>query len=206
MKRSVTVSLAVSMAVAVLVTEGCASMPSNAEDICDVFDEKRGWYRHAKKAEQSWDVSIPIMMAFAYKESSFRHDARPARTRILGVIPWRRPSSAYGFAQATDETWEDYKRASGRKGARRTKFSDAVDFVGWYLDRAHRVLGIRKDDARALYLSYHEGLTGYRRGNWRGNTWLQGAADRVAARAQRYSGQLATCRRFLDRGWMGIFG
>lgn len=200
------VGLAASMAVAVFLAGGCASMPSNAEDICDVFDEKRAWYRHAKKAEKSWDISIPIMMAFAYKESSFKHDARPPRTRLLGIVPWRRPSSAYGFAQATDETWEDYMRASGRKGARRTRFSDAIDFVGWYLDRAHRVLGIRKDDARSLYLSYHEGLTGYRQGNWRGNTWLKGAADRVATRAQRYSGQLATCRRFLDRGWMGIFG
>ena len=206
MKRSITVSLAACMAVAVLVSGGCASVPSNAEDICDVFDEKRAWYRHARKAEKSWDISIPIMMAFAYKESSFKHDARPARTRILGVIPWRRPSSAYGFAQATDETWEDYKRASGRERASRTRFSDSVDFVGWYLDRAHRTLGIRKDDARTLYLSYHEGLTGYTQGNWRKNAWLKGAADRVATRAQRYSGQLKTCRRFLDRGWMGIFG
>ena len=59
-------------------------MPSNAEDICDVFDEKRGWYRHAKKAERDWNVSIPIMMAFTYKESSFKHDARPPRSRLFG--------------------------------------------------------------------------------------------------------------------------
>ena len=194
------------MAAVVLVAEGCASTPSNVADICDVFDEKHGWYRHAKKAAENWKISIPIMMAFTYKESSFEHDARPPRTRILGILPWRRPSSAYGFAQATDETWEDYKRASGRKLAKRSRFADAIDFVGWYLDRAHRALGIPRDDARTLYLSYHEGLTGYRQGNWKRNRWLQGAADRVANRAQRYTGQLATCRRFLDRGWLGIFG
>ena len=193
------------MAVVVLVVDGCASVPSNATDICDVFEEKRGWYRQAKKAEGKWKVSIPIMMAFAYKESSFKHDARPARTKVLGVIPWRRPSSAYGFAQATDETWEDYKRQSGRKSARRTKFSDAIDFVGWYLDRAHQVLGIPRDDARTLYLAYHDGLTGYRQGGWRSNAWLKDAAGRVAANAARYEGQLASCRRFLDRGWLGIF-
>ena len=206
MKRPIAVSLAVCMAGVVLVADGCASVPNNAEDICDVFDEKGGWYRQARKAEQTWNISIPIMMAFTYKESSFRHDARPERTKILGFIPWRRPSSAYGFAQATDETWADYTRASGRKRASRTRFSDAIDFVGWYLDRAHRELGIPRNDARRLYLSYHEGLTGYRQGNWKSNQWLQGAADRVAANAQRYSGQLATCRRFLDRGWLGIFG
>ena len=189
-----------------LVPGGCASVLSNATDICDVFEEKRGWYRHARKAEKTWDISIPIMMAFAYKESSFQHDARPPRKKLLGFIPGRRPSSAYGFAQATDETWEDYKRASGHKRARRTKFSDAIDFVGWYLDRTHRKLGIPRHDARQLYLAYHEGLTGYARGGWRSNAWLQGAADKVAANSRRYAGQLASCRRFLDRGWMGIFG
>ena len=207
MKRALTVSFAVGMAGLVLVVNGCVSAPpANAADICDVFDEKRGWYRQARKAERAWNISIPIMMAVAYKESSFRHNARPERKKILGVIPWRRPSSAYGFAQATDEAWSDYQRATGRKLARRTRFSDAIDFVGWYLDRSHRNLGIPRNDARKLYLSYHEGLTGYRRGSYRGNEWLLGAANRVSAKAQSYSGQLATCRRFLDRGWLGIFG
>ena len=181
-------------------------MPTNATDICDVFEEKRGWYRHAHRAEKKWKTSIPIMMAFAYKESSFKHDARPPRKKILGIFPGRRPSSAYGFAQATNETWEDYKRATERKRAKRTRFSDAIDFVGWYQDRAHRELGISKGDARSLYLAYHEGLTGYRQGSWRRNAWLRGAADQVAANAQRYERQLATCRRFLGRGLMGIFG
>lgn len=206
MKRSITVSCVYSLAVAALFLGGCASVPTNATDICDVFEEKRGWYRHAQKAEKKWKTSIPIMMAFAYKESSFKHDARPPRKKVLGIFPGRRPSSAYGFAQATDETWEDYKRATERKRAKRTRFADAIDFVGWYLDRAHRELGISKGDARSLYLAYHEGLTGYRQGSWRGNAWLRGAADQVAANAQRYERQLSTCRRFLGRGLMGIFG
>lgn len=205
-KPVVLIAFAAFFASLIVVASGCASVPSNASDICDVFEEKRGWYRHAKRAEKTWSISIPIMMAFAYKESSFRHDARPPRTKLLGFIPGRRPSSAYGFAQATDETWEDYKRATGHKRARRTKFSDAIDFVGWYLERAHRELGIPRDDARRLYLAYHEGLTGYARGSWKSNAWLRGAADKVAANSQRYNGQLASCRRFLDRGWMGIFG
>ena len=206
MKINAIQTLALMGLAALILAGGCASVPSSASDICDVFGEKRGWYRHAKQAEKTWNISIPIMMAFTYKESSFRHDARPPRKKLLGFIPGRRPSSAYGFAQATDETWEDYKRASGHKRARRTNFSDAIDFVGWYLERAHRELDIPRDDARRLYLAYHEGLTGYARGSWRSNTWLQGAADKVAANSQRYAGQLASCRRFLDRGWMGIFG
>ncbi len=184
---------------AVLLTGGCASTPANPGDVCAIFREKPGWYRGALKAEQRWKVSIPVMMAFTYKESSFVHNARPPRTRLLFVIPWRRPSSAYGFAQATNETWSDYRRATGRRGADRNDFGDAIDFVGWYLDRAHRHLGIARNDARHLYLSYHEGLSGYRSGRWKSNGWLQGAADRVAANAGRYGRQLASCRNSLKR-------
>lgn len=181
----------------VFLTGGCASTPSNAADVCSIFREKPGWYRGALKAEQRWNISIPVMMAFTYKESSFVHNARPPRTKLLFVIPWRRPSSAYGFAQATNETWSDYQRATGRRGADRNDFGDAIDFVGWYLDRAHRHLGISRRDAKRLYLSYHEGLSGYRSGRWKRNAWLQGAADRVATNAARYDRQLSSCRNSL---------
>ena len=197
--RSYTSALAAVTLAAVGLTGGCASTPTNPADVCSIFREKPGWYRGALKAEERWRVSIPVMMAFTYKESSFVHNARPPRTKLLFVIPWRRPSSAYGFAQATNETWSDYQRATGRRGADRNDFSDAIDFVGWYLDRAHRHLGISRHDAKRLYLSYHEGLSGYRSGKWRRNAWLQGAADRVAANAARYGRQLASCRSSLKR-------
>ena len=187
------------LAVAVLLSGACASTPSNPSDVCSIFREKPGWYRGALKAEKRWNISVPVMMAFTYKESSFVHNARPPRTKLLFVIPWRRPSSAYGFAQATNETWSDYRRATGRRGADRNDFGDAIDFVGWYLDRAHRHLGIARTDARHLYLSYHEGLSGYRSGKWKRNRWLQGAADKVAANSARYGRQLASCRNSLKR-------
>ena len=184
---------------AVLLTGACASTPSRPGDVCAIFQEKPAWYRGALRAEKRWNIPIPVMMAFAYKESSFVHNARPARTKLLFVIPWKRPSSAYGFAQATNETWSDYRRATGRRGADRNEFGDAIDFVGWYLDRAHRHLGIPRNDARGLYLSYHEGLSGYRSGRWKSNAWLKGAADKVAANASRYGRQLAACRNSLKR-------
>lgn len=132
------------------------------------------------------------MLAFMHKESSFIHNARPPRKRFLG-IPTRRPSSAFGYAQATDETWSDYQRATGDWRADRDDFGDAIDFVGWYLDRAHRQLSIPRDDARNLYIAYHDGLTGYKNGHWRKNTWLKGAADRVVATSGRFRTQLARC-------------
>lgn len=178
---------------AALVLGGCAATPpSRPDDVCSVLREKSGWHRATRRAEQRWNVEAPIMLAFMHKESSFIHNARPPRKRFLG-IPTRRPSSAFGYAQATDETWADYQRATGDWRADRDDFGDAIDFVGWYLDRAHRQLNIPRNDARNLYLAYHDGLSGYRSGRWKNNTWLKGAADRVVATSNRFRTQLARC-------------
>ena len=177
---------------------GCASRPlSNTEDLCKVFKERPSWYRASVAAQRRWRIPTPVMMAVVNKESSFEAKARPPRGRLLGIIPTKRPSSAYGYAQATDEAWSDYLRETGNRFAHRDDFDDAIDFVGWYLNRSHRHLDIALDDARNLYLTYYAGMGGYQRGTWRNNDWLKDAAARVAARASRYEGQLAGCR--LDR-------
>ena len=180
-------------------TAGCASVPSNPENLCAIFKERKSWHRAAHAAERQWRIPMPVMMAVMYKESSYVHDARPPRTRLLWVIPWRRESSAYGFAQATDAAWQDYTRATGNRRGDRDDFGDAVDFVGWYLNRAHRQAGISTTDARSLYLAYYSGVGGYQRGTWRNNAWLKRAAGSVATRSSRYSRQLASCK--LNRRW-----
>ena len=178
---------------------GCASQPlSNTEDLCKIFKERPRWYRAATASENHWRIPIPVMMSVVNKESSYVAKARPPRQRVLGIIPGRRPSSAYGFAQATDEAWSDYLRETGNRSADRDDFGDAIDFVGWYLNRSHRHLGIPAHDARTLYLTYYAGMGGYQRGTWRNNDWLKDAAVRVATRATRYERQLAGCRG-LDR-------
>ncbi|MCZ0952692.1 MAG: hypothetical protein OXJ56_08905, partial [Rhodospirillaceae bacterium] len=81
---------------------GCASTPpNNPSDVCEIFVEKRSWYRDARRASNRWQVPIGVLMAFTYQESSFRARARPPRRRLLGFIPWTRTADAYGFAQAT---------------------------------------------------------------------------------------------------------
>ena len=50
-----------------------------------------------------------------------------------------------------DETWSQYKKATGRRGTDRDDFEDAMDVVGWYNDQSHRKNGIAKSDARNLY-------------------------------------------------------
>ena len=174
---------------------GCASTPpGNPNDLCAIFKEKPRWFRAAKKSETRWGVPSSVMMAVMYKESSYIADAKPPRTKLLWVIPWKRESDAVGFAQATDAAWEDYLKATGNRFAERDDFADAVDFVGWYMNTAHRRAGIAVTDARSLYLSYYSGITGYMRGTWKNNDWLKGAADKVATRSTRYAGQMRRCR------------
>lgn len=186
---------------------GCSSTPPESpDDLCAVFREKPGWYRDARAAERKWRIPIHVAMAFVHRESSYVADARPPRGRLLWVIPWRRPSSAYGYAQATSEAWQDYRQDTDRFLADRSDFDDAVDFIGWYNDRSARQLNIARDNAYHLYLAYHEGPTGYRRGTWRSKPQVRGYAQKVKDRAARYRAQLDRCEDDLGGGfWSWLF-
>lgn len=192
--------------VTVLLLAGCVSSPpSQVSNICQIFDEQRGWYRAAKRAEDRWGIGVPVLMAFSFQESGYQARAKPPRRRLLGFIPWFRPSSAYGYAQALDSTWQEYQRDTGRGGARRNDFGDAMDFIGWYNRNSADRLGLPRNDAYSLYLAYHEGAGGFRRGTWRGKTWLQQAARRVHRRAHNYQTQLQGCESRLDGPWWWPF-
>ena len=83
-----------------------------------------------------------------------------------------RQSSAYGYSQALDGTWDDYQKEHGGWGARRDSIDDATDFMGWYFKKSEEDLGISLVDTKNQYLAYHEGRTGYRRGSHNGKGWL----------------------------------
>ena len=100
---------------------------SNITNVCSIFEDRRGWYSAAKSAEDRWGIPIAVNMAFIYHDSSFISRAKPDRTRVLWVIPGSRPSSAYGYAQALDGTWDDYRVASRNRGASRSDFDDSID-------------------------------------------------------------------------------
>lgn len=187
-----------------LTMTGCTSAPPRDPDnLCRIFAEKPRWYRAARAAEKNWDLPVPVAMAFIHRESSYVSDARPPRGRLLWVIPWRRPSSAYGYAQATDEAWSDYLDDRGGIFSERDDMRDALDFVGWYNHRSHRKLGLSMDDAYSLYLAYYVGPGGYARGTWRRNDHAQRYAGIVARRAERYARQLDGCEsRLARRRWL----
>ena len=188
--------------ICLLLLSGCASVPTNVDQICDIFAEKSAWFEHAHDSEKTWGVPISVQMAIVRQESGFQDQARPPRKKFLGFIPTYRPSSAYGYAQAIDGTWEKYQNQTGNQGADRDEFDDAVDFIGWYVNASHVLLKISKSDARRQYLAYHEGQGGYARGTYKQKKWLLSVAKKVAQQAARYRRQLRQCRATLeDPGW-----
>jgi len=172
----------------------CATAPPrNVNDACAIFAEYGDWFADAKTASQRWNVPLPVLLAIIHQESAFRADAKPPRTWYLGFVPGPRPSSAFGYSQALDGTWERYVAATGNRGADRDEFADAVDFIGWYADETARFNRIAKSDTYNQYLAYHEGQGGFAKGTHRQKTWLLERARRVRQQADRYRAQLSRC-------------
>ncbi len=176
----------------------CAPPPSGHGDLCDLFLQRPHWYRLTQQAADRWEVEEALLIAVIEQESGFRARARPARRRLFGIVPWGRASSAFGYAQALDVTWQQFERQRGEPAARH-RFGDAVDFVGWYLAEVREQLGLSSTDSRNLYLAYHEGPSGYRRRSHLEKAWLLGVADRLDQRVDRYRTQLAECSASLER-------
>jgi len=187
------------MVVSLVGLSACANLPPrNSSNICEIFREKDDWYQATLAASRRWGVPIAVQMSIIQQESSFVADAEPPRPTILGFIPWFRSSSAYGYPQAQDGTWDDYQRQTGNSWADREDFADSCDFVAWYCATSNRKLGIPFNDAKNLYLAYHEGHGGYMRQNYQNKRWLLNTAQKVDQRAWMYDTQLATCRQELE--------
>lgn len=186
----------------VMLLVACASAPpQRVDNLCSIFKEKSSWFKDAKKAEKNWQSPIPTMMAIMHQESRFRATAKPARTKILWVIPWSRPSNAYGYPQALDATWDWYRKSTGSWGADRDDFGDAIDFIGWYNNQTHRVNRVGRDDTYSLYLAYHEGHGGFKRQTYQSKNWLKKVANKVSNRANMYKKQLQGCEKKLNKGF-----
>lgn len=177
---------------------GCASTPVQTDNACAVLIQKNGffynWRNAAKRAEREYGIPMPIILATIYTESGFRQRAKPPRTKLLGFIPWKRQSSAYGYSQALNGTWEHYRYVTGRHGASRANFADTALFIAWFHRESVRKNSVRANDAYALYLNYYLGHTAYARGS-RGNATAVAGARRTLNMARLYDRQLRNCGR-----------
>ncbi len=168
--------------------------PRNLDNACAILSERPAFRRAFRDAERRWGVPVHVQMATIYQESKFKADARTPHRWAVGVIPMGRQSSAYGYSQALDGTWDEYKRENNRFSARRDNIHDAADFMGWYMSKSRERLGISLYDTRSQYLAYHEGRTGFARGTYNSKPWLLRVAGEVEQRGRTYNHQLAQCR------------
>ncbi|MCA3508235.1 MAG: lytic transglycosylase [Rhodobacter sp.] len=172
---------------------GNFSAPRDLDNACSIIRERPRYLSAMESTERKWGIPVYVQMATIHQESKFIGNARTPHQYALGIIPMGRQSSAYGYSQALDGTWEEYQDDQGRRGAKRDRIRDATDFMGWYMNASHEKLGISKSDARNQYLAYHEGRVGFARGSYNKKPWLLDVADSVGNRAERYRKQLKTC-------------
>lgn len=177
---------------------GCVTAPpADVNNVCRIFRQYPHWYASSLDVQRRWRVPVPVQMAIIHQESKFEARARPPRTKLFWFIPWKRPSTAYGYSQALDGTWALYQRSQHAYFASRNNFSDGVDFIGWYANQANIKAGISRSDPYSLYLAYHEGIGGYQRRTYLKKPWLIQVAHKVSARTQIYQAQLASCQKKL---------
>ncbi|MEO1679170.1 MAG: lytic transglycosylase [Pseudomonadota bacterium] len=174
---------------------GGKSPPSDLDNACSIVRERPQYLRAMRATERNWGVPVPVQMAIIHQESKFDGDAETPFQWELGVIPVGRVSTAYGYSQALDGTWDEYKASTGNRRAKRDDIRDATDFMGWYMTETTRRTGVPLSDAKRQYLAYHDGWTGYARGTYNRKGWLLNVSDRVASRASTYESQLRSCGR-----------
>ena len=181
----------------------CSSIPSNTSNSCTIFDERYLWYKHAKNAEKKWGTPVHLQLAIIKMESDFDRLAKPPREKIFKIIPFKRPSSSFGYSQAIKGTWEQYKNETGNKFATRARFKDSVDFIGWYTNKTQSILNIPKNDAFRQYVANHEGWGNYK--NYKKNKKIIRLAKRVEKQSNLYKKQLSQCSNSLSTNKYIIF-
>jgi hypothetical protein len=192
--------------VLIIFTFSCASKPpQQQENICTIFKEKTSWYRLANRSEEKWGAPIHVQMSIVRQESAFQNRAKPERIKLLGIVPWKRKTSAFGYSQAVDGTWDWYKKETKRPLASRVNFSDAIDFTGWYINKTNKINGVKKSDAYNQYLAYHEGHGGFKSKSYNNKDWLIKTATKVDQRAEKYRQQLDQCKSQFKKKIFGIF-
>ena len=181
----------------------CSSIPKNTADGCSIFSERYLWYKHTKNTEKKWGTPIYIQLAIIKMESDFNWLAKPKRQKIFKVIPYKRPSSSFGYSQAVKGTWEQYKRETNSPLATRARFKDSVDFIGWYIHKTNKILKISKKDPYKQYLAYYKGWGDYK--NYSKDKKAIIYAKSVKDMANKYRKQLTLCKKNLDKNKYIIF-
>ena len=183
----------------------CSSVPKYPSNACKIFSEKYLWYKHAKNSSEKYGAPIHIILAFVNKESGFNRWAKPKRTKLFKIVPYKRPSSSFGYSQAVKKTWELYKEETNNPLALRTRFKDSVMFIGWYINKTNKINKIPKNDSYRQYLNYYLGWGDYARKVYKTDKKAILFAMSVEKQSKIYKNQLKKCQKKLNRNKYIIF-
>ena len=183
----------------------CNSIPKNTGNACSIFSEHYFWYKYIKNSSEKYNVPVHIILAFVNKESGFNRYARPERTKLFKIIPYKRPSSSLGYSQAVKKTWEQYKNETNNPLALRTRFKDSVMFIGWYISKTHKINKIPLNDSYRQYLNYYLGWGNYANKTYQSDKKAIIFAKSVKKQSNIYRNQLKECQKNLDKKKYIIF-
>ena len=183
----------------------CSSVPKYPQNACKIFGENYLWYKSAKKSSEKYGVPIHIILAFINKESGFNRWAKPKRKKLFKIVPYKRPSSSFGYSQAVNKTWELYKSETDNPLALRARFKDSVMFIGWYINKTNKINKISLNDSYRQYLNYYLGWGDYAKKIYKTNTKAIIFAKSVEKQSKIYKKQLLGCQKSLDRNKYIIF-
>lgn len=183
----------------------CSSVPKYPQNACKIFGENYLWYKSAKKSSETYGVPIHIILSFVNKESGFNRWAKPKRKKLFKIIPYKRPSSSFGYSQAINKTWELYKQETDNPLALRTRFKDSVMFIGWYVNKTHKINKIPLNDSYRQYLNYYLGWGNYSKKVYKTDKNAVLFAKSVEKQSKIYKKQLRECKKSLDRKKYIIF-
>ncbi len=180
----------------------CSSVPKYPGNACKIFGQNYLWYKSAKKSSDTYGAPIHIILAIVNKESGFNRWAKPKRNKLFKVIPYKRPSSSFGYSQAVKKTWELYKTETNNPLALRTRFKDSVMFIGWYMNKTNKTNNIPMHDAYRQYLNYYLGWGSYSRKVYKTDKKAIIFAKKVEKLSNIYKNQLKECQKGLNKKYI----
>ena len=183
----------------------CSSIPKYPQNACKIFGENYLWYKSIKKSSETYGAPVYMILAFVNKESGFNRWAKPKRHKLFKIIPYKRPSSSFGYSQAVNKTWELYKTETDNPLALRTSFKNSVMFIGWYIKKTNKINKISLNDSYRQYLNYYLGWGNYSKKTYKTDKKAIIYAKSVEKQSNIYKKQLRECQKSLDRNKYIIF-
>ena len=180
----------------------CTSVPKYPQNACKIFGEKYSYLKYTRAASKKWNVPISSILAVINKESGFKRFAKPKRTKLFKIIPYRRPSSSLGFSQAVNKTWDLYKKENNKPIALRISFKNSSDFIGWYFWKTNKINKVSLKDTRNMYLNYYLGWGAYKNKAYKKDRKAIIFATSVEKQAKIYKSQLHGCKSILNKNYV----